>query len=276
MLRIWRKGTAMTGFWKRLAPGLAGLLALAGAPAAPDPAPDRVGLAYGRDSGAFLYSQAHFEEVREGRLAAERVVYRGPDGELLAEKRLDYRPSAFAPRFELAMAVNAYREDLRQGPEGLRVFYRPANGGRTYAEPLADAADLVADGGFDRVVAARFGDLRAGRTLSFDFLVPGRLTTYPFRVWKVGDTRVLGEPAVHLRMEPAHLLLRWLAEPVDVFHHRDQGRLLRYLGPTNLRDRDGDNPPVRVDFPAQPPARAELNPAGPRTSPFLTGPTDED
>lgn len=260
----------MNGFWKRLAVGALGLAALSAIhPAAADRPPDRVGYAYAAGSGAFLYSEAHFETYRQGRLVAERVTYRSPDGRLLAEKRLDYGASPFAPRFELTMAVNAYQEGLRRTPDGLRTFFRPVDGGRTYTEPLEDTADLVADGGFDRVVGERLPALRQGRTLTFDFLVPGRLSTYPFRVRKVGTATVLGGPALHLRMEPAGLLLRWLAEPVEVFYHWERGHLLRYVGPSNLRDPAGDNPVVRVDFPARPPAAAILERRAARPNPFL-------
>ena len=256
--------------FKRLATSLVGLGVLTAIGAAAEPSPDRVGYAYAADSGAFLYTEAHFETPRHGRLATERVEYRSPDGRLLATKRLDYTPDASAPRFELTMAVNAYREGLRQTADGLQTFYRPVEGGRTYTEPLAGSDDLVADGGFERVVAQRLADLRTGHSLSFDFLVPGRLSTYPFRVRRVGDTEVLGEPAVHLRMEPASWLLRWLAEPVEVFYHRERGRLLRYVGPTNLRDAAGNNPRVRVDFLDSPPAEGELAERAARPNPFVT------
>jgi hypothetical protein len=263
----------MNGFWKRLVPAILALTGLAGGAAAE---PDRVGYAYAADSEAFLYSEAHFETTRDGELATERVVYRSADGRLLAEKRLDYAPAAFAPRFELSMAVNGYREGLRRTPDGLQTFYRPVDGGRTYTERLTETGDLVADGGFDRVVAARLEDLRAGRTLTFDFLVPGRLSTYPFRVRKVGTARVLGEPALHLRMEPASFLLRWLAEPVEVYYHREHGRLLRYVGPSNLRDPAGNNPVVRVDFPARPPAPGELERRAAQPNPFVAAATREE
>ena len=261
----------MKTIWKRLMaallPGLMVLAADFGTAWAA--APDRVGYAYAPDTGRFLYSEAHFEVRRQGRLVNERVVYRAPDGTLLAEKRLDYRDRPFAPRFELSMTVNAYREGLRRTRDGLQTFYRPVGGGRTYTELLEESADLVADGGFDRVVADRLDALRNGRTLTFDFLVPGRLATYPFRVRRVGTSRILGEPALHLRMEPAGFLLRWLAEPIEVYYHRERGRLLRYIGPSNLRDPDGNNPRVRVDFPGRPPSPSELDRRAAAPSPFL-------
>lgn len=260
----------MHGFWKRLFGGAAMALALSGPATGIDgAAPDRVGYAYAADSGAFLYREAHFETRQEDRLIAERVVYRSPDGRLLAEKRLDYAGHPFAPRFELSMAGSPYREGLRADDDGLKAFYRPVSGGRTFTELIEAPGELVADGGFDRVVSARFGALKEGRTLTFDFLVPGRLSTYPFRVRPVGDTQIAGQPALHLRMEPASLLLRWLSDPVDVFYHRDNGRLLRYEGPTNLRTPAGDNPRVRVDFPSEPPAEEQLARQAARPNPFL-------
>jgi len=237
---------------------------------ADEAAPDRVGYAYSPESGAFLYREDHFETVEAGRLVAERVIYRTGDGERLARKRLDYAGNPYAPRFELRMTVNAYREGLRRTEQGLRAFYRPVGEERTRSALLAGADKLVADAGFDRLVADRLEALKDGQAPTFDFLVPGRLTTYPFRARRVGMAKVLGEPAVHLRLEPARFWLRWLADPIEVYYHRDSARLLRYVGPSNLRGPDGSNPRVRVEFPPDGIASGPLTPLAAERHPILT------
>ncbi|MEF8793094.1 hypothetical protein [Thiohalorhabdus sp.] len=265
--------------WKRRASALIGAWLLAGVShgePGDDPVPDRVGYAYAPDSEAFLYREDHFETVKEGRLTTERVVYRTGDGKQLAEKYLNYTGTPYAPRFELRMTVNAYREGLRQGEEGIQVFYRPVGDGQTQSESLGRPDNLVADAGFDRLVADRLEALQAGRAPTFDFLVPGRLTAYPFRVRKVATTRVLDQPALHLRLEPARFWLRWLAEPVEVYYHPDSARLLRYVGPSNLRTPEGDNPRVRVDFPTDAPTGKQPTPQTLATHPFLADPSNKD
>ena len=210
----------------------------------------RVGHAYAQGSSELLYREIHWARREDGRPVTEKVTYRGPEGRVIATKTIDYRRSQRAPAFRLVMTDPVYHEGMASTDEGLRAFVRAVGEERERSGAISGGADLVVDAGFDRLMAERLADLKAGRRLTFRFLVPSRLAAYDFRAQKVERTRVLGEPAIHVRMEPAGFLLRWLAEPVDVFYHWEQGRLLRYEGPSNLRDAEGDNPLVRVDFPA--------------------------
>lgn len=51
-------------------------------------------------------------------------------------------------------------------------------------------------------------------------------------------------------MEPASMLLRVIADGIVVSYDRDSGALRRYEGISNIRDQDGENYQVRVEFPA--------------------------
>jgi len=228
---------------------LAGLLG-GRAAAAPVELVERVGYAYAAGSEELLYREIHRARWRDGKPLTENVVYRDGAGAVIAVKAIDYRRSLQAPGFRMEMAELGYREGLEATEDGLRAFVRPVGERRERGGMVPDGEDLVADAGFDRLIEQRLGDLKAGERLRFRFLVPSRLAAYAFRAEMVKRTRVLGQPAIHVRMEPANVLLRWLADPVDVFYHRSEGRLLRYQGPSNLRRPDGDNPQVRVDFPS--------------------------
>ncbi|HEX7047488.1 MAG TPA: hypothetical protein VF275_07940 [Gammaproteobacteria bacterium] len=211
----------------------------------------RTGIAYAVGSNTMLYREIHETRWRDGLPVTETVIYRDTDGDLLATKTIDYRTSLQAPSFRLVMEGIDYEEGLERTESGLRAFVPPI-GETMQTAPVKEGDDLVVDGGFDRLIFRKLDAIKAGETLSFRFLIPGRLESYDFRVRKVADGEMLGEAAVHIRLEPANFLLRWLAEPVNVWYHRDSGRLLRYIGPSNLRDPDGNNPNVRVDFPGSP------------------------
>lgn len=209
----------------------------------------RVGYAYALDDGERLYREIHRARWERGQPVTEEVTYRGVDGEVMAVKTIDYRRSQRAPSFRMEMKAVRYREGLQPTAEGLRAFVLPVGERRERGDIVPGGEDLVVDAGFDRLIEQRLADLKAGKRLTFRFLVPSRLEAYAFRAKMVERTRVLGQPALHVRMEPANVFLRWLADPVDVFYHWEAGRLLRYEGPSNLRRPDGDNPLVRVDFP---------------------------
>ncbi|HKJ89361.1 MAG TPA: hypothetical protein VKA48_12760 [Gammaproteobacteria bacterium] len=208
---------------------------------------ERVGYAYSLDNGELLYKELHETRAREGRPATGRVTYRDTDGRVIAEKTLDYRENPLAPDFHLHMPLVDYQEGLRTSRGAREVYYQPASGEKASREVPVERR-LVADAGFDRLIEGRLDDLSAGDPLTFDFLVPSRLEAYAFQAVKAGETEIRGKPAVHVRLEPANPFFRLIAGGVDVFYHRESGKLLRYKGLSNLRDADGNNLRVQVEF----------------------------
>ncbi|MFA9460997.1 hypothetical protein [Thiohalorhabdus methylotrophus] len=233
--------------WVVLAMGV--LLAVPGQPAAGE-VREREGYAYSLDSGELLYRELHRTRLEGGEPATEQVTYREPGGRVMAVKTIDYGERPMAPDFRLIMEDIGYQEGMRSLDGGREVFYEPV-GGEGVRRAAMDAEGLVADAGFDRLIERRLEALRSGEGLTFDFLVPSRLEAYAFQAEPAGEAEVFGQPAIRVRLEPANFFFRWLAGGMEVFYHREDGRLLRYRGLSNLRDASGNNFQVQVDFPPE-------------------------
>lgn len=250
-------GPALTGLL------LAGLLASAGA-AAGDvdelAVESLTGHAFALDDGELLYRQIHDPVVEDGRLVADEVRYVDADGDTFARKTVDYSANPVRPFFRLEDQRTGYVEGLEAGADDtLVLFHRPAGGGDMVRTTLEASADLVADAGFDRLIAREFDRLLAGESVHLKFAVPGSGDWYSFRARPLGEDTVLGEPALVVRFEPAGWVGRLLSDPIDVRYHRESRGLLRYEGIANIRDETGDPYEVRIDFP---PGDREPEPPG--------------
>jgi len=226
----------------------------AGAAAVPDAAQERrVGHAYSLETGEKVYREIHQPVIDAGELVGDEVTYRAPDDRVIARKRVDFSQRASAPAFRLIDRRSGYVEGLEWlGQDQAALFRREGGDAAMERVEIEAPSDLVADAGFDIVIYRRLDELKAGEELTFPFAAPGRLDTYDYRLRKVGEARVLGQPAIEIRFEPQSAILRWLADPIDVAYHRETGALLRYEGVSNLPNPDGEgNYRVRIDFPPE-------------------------
>lgn len=213
----------------------------------------RVGHAFSLETAELVYLEIHDPRTSDGRLSSDRVEYRGPDGELLALKTVDYTPDPICPAFRLEDRRTGYVEGLKWAGDGRPVvFTREAADAPVQRALLEVDDDLVADAGFDVMVYRQLQRLQEGATPVFPFAVPNRLRTVDFRLRSLGRREILGRPATVVRMEPANRLLRWLVDPIDVAYNAETGALLRYEGISNLPRPNGDgNYRVRIDFPPE-------------------------
>ena len=203
-----------------------------------------------RDTGGegLLYTEQHLVR-REGDRPLERlVIYRCADGTAFARKTVDYRQSRLAPAFSLEDARMGYREGLRRTRGPGEVFVREGAGDRERAAAL-DPRTGVADAGFDEFVRQHWDALMAGEAVPLHFAVPSRLESLGFRIRRVGDTVVAGEPATVFQLGLGGWR-GWIAPRIDVAYGRESRRLLRFEGLGNLRDDRGeDQLEARIDFP---------------------------
>ncbi len=223
------------------------MLLLAGVPLGA-PAADLtfIGRAHDLDTGTLLYVEVHAVsdsgEPRESRV----VSYRCANGATFARKTLDFSGAREAPAFSLVDARSGVSEGLERGARGPTVFER-SRGTPGRSKALGDVAGMVADAGFDEFVRAHWEALDAGDALVVPFLVPSRLDTVRFRVRKAGETTIDGRPASVFRLSVASPL-GWFLPDIDVSYRRQDQRLLRYRGVTNLRDGAGDMISAQIDF----------------------------
>lgn len=204
------------------------------------------GRAHDLETGTLLYVESHAVRGSGGPRETRVVSYLCADGAPFARKTLDFGGAREAPAFALDDARSDTSEGLERDAQGLKVFTRE-RGAVPRKKPLGNVTGMVADAGFDEFVRARWDALETGDALVVPFLVPSRLDTVKFRVRKTGETRIGGQAASVFRLSVASPL-GWFLSDIDVSYRKDDRRLLRYRGITNLRDGAGDMISAQIDF----------------------------
>ncbi len=230
---------------------VATLLLAIGLPALANPLPaieQSQGNAYAVSDGTLLYRESHWLYHDRG-AEAGLVLYRCPDGEPFARKRLRAGANAQAPDFDLVDARTGYSEGVRGDGNARQVFARTDRQSMERAATFASGADNVVDAGFDAFVRSHW-DALAATAVPLSFVVPSRLAPLRFEARRLGDETVDGVAARRLRLS----LASWyggLLPHIDVWYTLDTQRLLRYEGISNVHDANGKNVVVRIEFPPQ-------------------------
>jgi len=216
------------------------------------------GYATDLDSGKYLYTESHEQQMQNGLVQTATITYFDGAGKRVARKTLDYRQNRSIPVFRAESPEEGYVEALRGISGGALDLLKVTREKGEQTKSLKLPKGLVAaDSGFNHLIQDNLPTLLEGKTLQFHLVVAGNLDVYHFRARKVRDESFEGAPAALLRVEPDSLL-RFLVDPLDLLYDPSNRRLLEYRGVSNILDPATSKvyPKVRIRYSSKAPPEA--------------------
>jgi hypothetical protein len=181
-----------------------------------------LGSAYDLSGGEFLYSE-HHRCTRDNLHCS--VDYRDGVGDLIAQKKLDFSDSPHGP----ALLMQDYRR---------AVEFELSSDNRD---------DLVIDAGFDNFLRSKWSALEGGETVNFSFLVLGVEEPLMMQA-TMDDSSSCPVQQLCLVVNLDSWLLGLLVDPIQLSYSRDDQKLLRYEGPSNLQGEGGESLDVVIHY----------------------------
>jgi hypothetical protein len=206
---------------------------------------DIIGEARDQKQGELLYRELHFFK-KEG--LDHRVIYKAPDGRVLAEKILDYSASDLQPQLTQKNFACGESIGVSHAEDALKVSYRADQQDAVKTGELERENELVIDAGFDNMVRKHWERVTAGDPLTFDYLVPSRFASYSFRLRNVDCSDNAVEGGECFLIEPASWWLRMLVDPVSLTYEGKSRRLLEFKGLGNVAGADCKYPQVKIRY----------------------------
>ena len=224
---------------------LAILLSVAGVQSAQAEVSQRVGYAYDKQTGRFLYSETHHEILRDGRPIENTVVYRDDEGRVFAQKRVDFHKSQVMPDFQLVNTDNGHVEGARGGETRLSIHFQRRSDSEVRKASVEIPGNGIVDAGFDRFIEQNWAALSDGTVLEREFLIPSQLEFYTFEIAKISSPE---SAEMAFRLQIKSLILQMFVPSVRVYYDMQTRSLLRYEGISNIRNNAGENFDVRIEF----------------------------
>ncbi len=223
-----------------------GLLLVMAFSAKAEPAQSRVGYAYDKKGEKLLYTEHHHEVRGEGLVRTSRVLYKKEDGAVFAEKTLDFSIDYFLPEFSLVNSHTGHNETTRYVDDNYQVSFIKSSNSREKEKPLSYSSGAISDAGFDNFVTSHWDELASGKEFTRDFLIPGLLRFFKFRIYQDSVVEEDGSRYRVLHIEPANFFLRKLAGTSKLYYEHDWPELKKFRGISNMRDENGDNYRVTI------------------------------
>lgn len=198
------------------------------------------GEAYALDEPTrLIYREEHRLQLRDGKPYQRDVNYFDAEGKKIAQKKNQYFNNIAAPDFHLSDLRNNYREQAIYNDDGSLTLSLLEDGDQawrtTRINNLPD--DLIIDAGFDEFVRRHWQALLAGKQINFNFASAARQDLIGFRLKK----STANKQQLVLSMRLQSRMLSWLLNPIELTYDRQNQRLLRYRGLSNILDEQGNS-----------------------------------
>ncbi len=201
-----------------------------------------------------LYTERGVEKHDKGKLMTAITRFINPQGELMAERSLDFNRFPFQPDYSLRDYRLGYEEGVVQQAQGLRVYFREKSGERLQEKYLKVPDPCVVDAGFNAYLKAHWPQLRQGKRVGFHLVIPARLDYFRFAAYidsarSHRESLALKRSVSAVVIEPESRVLRVLLPPLVAYYAEDYGlRMVYYTGIASLNDDKGKALKVRIRY----------------------------
>jgi hypothetical protein len=196
-----------------------------------------------------VYTEQHEEILEAGKHTGTLTTYRDPSGKVIARRKLNFKKSFVTPDFKLEDLRSGYIEGAELTSGGVRIFWKEKKDSPQMEKLLKADGAMVVDGGFNYFVKDNWEDLKKGKTLSFNFVVPAEQDYYRFRVRKTGEGTHQGKKTLKVNLEVDNFLMRAFVDPIQITYDVQNKRILVYEGISNIDNGSGKSYIVRLSYP---------------------------
>lgn len=208
-----------------------------------------IGMAYDSDSQRLLYSEEHSYKSN----VQHQVIYKEANGQVFAEKTINYSRSFIAPEFQQTNNRNGEYIETRYGDAQLQVFYRQNKDEKQSDEAIDISQSLVIDAGFDHYIRQHWDELMSGQSKVIKYLLPSHQQSIDLRIESIDCSAVLinnanAETVNCWRVAADSWVFRMLSDPLLLAYENSSQRLLTFAGRSNICDENGDYQDVIIRY----------------------------
>lgn len=200
-------------------------------------------------SNLLYYTEEHEELMNKGTHAMTRITYKNKDGQMIANKLLDYTTGSTTPSFHQEDVRNGHMEAVEVNGNKVKISYKASNEEALKTKTLNLPNGFVVDGGFNYFIKNNWKTVSEGKIVKFNFVVPSQLDYYTFRLRKDKETTFNNKQVIVFMMEADNVFLRTLISPIVLTYDSQTHRLMKYEGISNISDTKGGNYVVKLTYP---------------------------
>ena len=197
-------------------------------------------------TGQVQYYEQHLSRFQDGQLVSLQTNYLDRQRRPIGSIKTNYQINPFVPNYLFKDDRNHRFVDLKKEKNKVLVKIRRSKKDKIVVKKYPFYNNMVAGQGFYFFLREKVKKFKNNPRFKekIRFLVPFKNDYFWFRI------RLLKEQGdqVTLRMEPTSWLFRLVAPRIDVTYDVQTLRLLKYRGPSNLLNAQGQTMNVSIDY----------------------------
>jgi hypothetical protein len=188
------------------------------------------GIAYDQDN-KFLYKETHQEILKDGQIKGTATRYFNQKDQEIGFMINDFTKSLAFPEFHFKNLMTKHEHGVTYQNDGYQMFAFD-NGQKTIKDYVPNKQSVTGQG-FHFSLVKKIPQLKLNEKGVFDFVIPGRLTSYDF-AYEVIEKN---EEVVTIKITMNNFLLRLIAPSMQLRYHAKTLRLIDYEGLSNLYEK---------------------------------------
>lgn len=204
-----------------------------------------VGKAFDSNTGELIYQEHHEVSLNQNQeYERTHVVYKDKKGNVFAQKQLDFSGELLVPQVSFTDTRSQVMLNIERQKDVVSVRYQDQR--ESLKADIRYHQRMVVDAGFDQLLLENWEAVLNGDTLKFDFLAPTRGQLIGFSLIPTKQT----ETIIQFDLEPSNFLISLLVDPIKLTYDKQNRRIIRYEGLTNIEDinQDGEYYVANIEY----------------------------
>ncbi len=202
-----------------------------------------------KDGDRTVYIEKHTVEYSDtGTLLKATTEYVSESGKPIAELKSDFTTSLTVPTHLTRDLRTEEVQGLRRDGNKVVLYFKEKDKpeeSRVLSSDDEEDRILVGCQGLNYYLLGNLGAIDPEKTLPLRFLIPGKLDYYDFDMKRVGEP--IGD-IVEFEIKVKNWLLKIFAPTLRVKYDRKKKHIVWYEGISNLKDEDGGNQKVTINY----------------------------
>ena len=198
--------------------------------------------AYDQETNDLVYTESHTVKYENNRVKMSLTNYYDDRGILIATMNSDYSKSLMMPTYDFINKAQKFTEGLRW-QNGKYWIYRGNSDGKEEASELDKHVGVFSCQGWHYYLLENLESIRK-KPLKLSLIFPGKLDYYDFEIHMVKQEGDL----VFLKLEFDNFIIRMFAPSLELVYSLSENKLISYVGPSNIIEKDGEPMTVKIIY----------------------------
>lgn len=194
-----------------------------------------IGSAYDLKNNTLIYTDEYKEYLTDNLQLAAKVVYRYPNGDIIATKNIVYSDNFSSPSFSFSNQITGVLASILVSTSNINIRYRESFDSEFKTKTTSFQEDMVIDAGFHYFIIQNWDKLIRGKAVPIKYVSPSKQSVFSLQAKKIRSEPWKNKETTLFLLEIRNPILRLFVDNIILRYETNSRRLLTYEGLSNIK-----------------------------------------